>query len=393
MSSFTSSTSGSDTPETASETPVSSRYRNHAKAANAGKSSYLNAAKRFSKEEDLGIKEIRNSLNDITALVSGIKSDNQLQVESISSLIDTRIDTRFDHWLSMERDDSAMISKMNDTMTQTLGKLDARLAELKEAPNPAAQQASSIPHYEMMTEDAVLQRVNKAMEQWETRREEQERVERGSWVTDDAGKYLDLWSACAKQTKSRRLTAVVKLVQFLSKPRFGTETAMDNTAITAGVNEIIDSSLASFPQPGDEALNHAALDKPVKKSDIPSPGKSFMITDMGFKHALALMNGELHRIPLLGIKIHANNACWSWECVEKNGWLNFRNAVSGTYLGYVGNSLVGGMSLSFQKLCVVQEGDGKGYCLRIPVGEKLEKLEIEWTGVETKQMAWAFVEV
>ncbi|KAI9748670.1 MAG: hypothetical protein M1835_001738 [Candelina submexicana] len=61
---------------------------------------------------------------------------------------------------------------------------------------------------------------------------------------------------------------------------------------------------------------------------VPWPGSSFIIRSVESGHVITLLNGHV-RLTQPG-----GHGCVRWECVETEGWLGFRNTVSGKYLGY-----------------------------------------------------------
>lgn len=60
---------------------------------------------------------------------------------------------------------------------------------------------------------------------------------------------------------------------------------------------------------------------------IPWPGKTYRIQHYTSGHLLTLVEGRPK------IEITTSSGGWHWACVERDGWLGFRNAVSGTYMG------------------------------------------------------------
>ncbi|RYP41596.1 hypothetical protein DL767_000938 [Monosporascus sp. MG133] len=65
----------------------------------------------------------------------------------------------------------------------------------------------------------------------------------------------------------------------------------------------------------------------------PEPGGTYMIRDLDSGRAITLVAGRLSLERDAG-----TNGGWRWHCVERgNGWLGFREAVSGRYLGHDGS--------------------------------------------------------
>lgn len=65
-------------------------------------------------------------------------------------------------------------------------------------------------------------------------------------------------------------------------------------------------------------------------SSVPQPGKTYKIHNRDNEKHITLVEGEIRLLPRQSGQ--PEGGCY-WICVEKNGWLGFRNSVSGTYLG------------------------------------------------------------
>ncbi|KAH8666152.1 hypothetical protein BGZ61DRAFT_302500, partial [Ilyonectria robusta] len=62
---------------------------------------------------------------------------------------------------------------------------------------------------------------------------------------------------------------------------------------------------------------------------VPQAGDTFIIVDKAYGRAITVIEGR----PKL--ETSANRAgSWRWLCTEKDGFLGFRNTVSGRYLGH-----------------------------------------------------------
>ncbi len=64
-------------------------------------------------------------------------------------------------------------------------------------------------------------------------------------------------------------------------------------------------------------------------ASIPWPGSTFIICSVDDGQVITLLDGQ--------IKLTPPGSCrgsMHWECVEANGWLGFRNPVSGKFLGH-----------------------------------------------------------
>lgn len=66
-------------------------------------------------------------------------------------------------------------------------------------------------------------------------------------------------------------------------------------------------------------------------ASVPEPGRTYMIREAESDRAMALVDGELTLVRDPGTR-----GGWHWRCEEhpKKGWLGFRDAVGGKYLGH-----------------------------------------------------------
>lgn len=79
---------------------------------------------------------------------------------------------------------------------------------------------------------------------------------------------------------------------------------------------------------------HSGMDFDSISSAIPQSGKTYKIHHPNTGRVLSLVDGNVQ----LQVQDHLKApGGWSWTCVEKNGWLGFKNYVSGTFLGLAGN--------------------------------------------------------
>jgi hypothetical protein len=128
---------------------------------------------------------------------------------------------------------------------------------------------------------------------------------------------------------------------------------------------------------------------------VPWAGETFMIRDRIRGRVITLKDGNL--------RLEANasrTGGWHWVCVEKNGWLGFRNYVSGTYIGHDGKGnfyAKVGHHEGHEFFCARRHPDG-GYLLLMMHGMKFWKMDIGEDGnklVETENegTAWEFVKV
>ncbi|KAK4222427.1 hypothetical protein QBC38DRAFT_504031 [Podospora fimiseda] len=145
-------------------------------------------------------------------------------------------------------------------------------------------------------------------------------------------------------------------------------------------------------------------------NSIPRANKRFILTDQTSKYALALQNGNLIYVERAAMSTIIG-ACWLWDCVEKNGWLGFKNAVSGGHLG-VQDGVVKAHNRLHEKgswLYVRPELTGQGYLLLVVWSSKLFKIGMRGNYKEAKcgicpgpygsleeaylkSIAWGFIE-
>ncbi|KAI1808788.1 hypothetical protein F4811DRAFT_498881 [Daldinia bambusicola] len=61
----------------------------------------------------------------------------------------------------------------------------------------------------------------------------------------------------------------------------------------------------------------------------PFPGQTFAIRERTTGRYITLIEGNIRVLENVG-----DQGGWHWVCVEKGGWLGFRNPVSSTYIGH-----------------------------------------------------------
>lgn len=255
----------------------------------------------------------------------------------------------------------------------------AEVAELKE------HGLSGDPKTSGLDEDEILKRVTEAVEQWDAGRDELERMDWG------------FFRAAKVERNRERLAFVVKRALSLAGRTHDRQDAnypvLEKPARTAALKgfHIGNFNIASSSSQDWE-----------RRVQVPSPGKSFMITDRTCEHALSLQSGNLKLIGLANANNFGTAGCWVWECVENNGWLGFKNWASGTYLGHNGSQIMWAERKhhkGHEQFCVRQV-DG-GYVLLMESWGKLgkvaavdEKRDPKWKVVlEGKPVVWNFVKV
>lgn len=249
-----------------------------------------------------------------------------------------------------------------------------------------------------LSEDEILSRVTDALDGWDylhSRKEEKAATRRESASaespTDEKkGKFWPQWENLKKRENKRFEFAVRRAVAL----------ARDRGPVNSPVAD--DKTVVGPGSPG-ACAGRPVLPPSAKKGAIPCPGKTLILTDVKFEYALSLYDGELKFVELEAVGISGKGGCYLWHCVEDNGWLGFRNAASGTYMGHDGNTeLCAAVKYHhpYERFCLRQvEG---GYVLLILYGQKLTKIGLdgEWgkakLPVLTTQgdpMIWQFIEV
>ncbi|KAI0547795.1 hypothetical protein F4679DRAFT_586259 [Xylaria curta] len=91
------------------------------------------------------------------------------------------------------------------------------------------------------------------------------------------------------------------------------------------------TEMASEPLPSDlstSTINNTLI-------NVPEPGNTYKIVEVGSKNAITLVRGRLTVMPDAGTR-----GGWQWECEDEWGWMGFREAVSGKFLAYDGDKFV-----------------------------------------------------
>lgn len=117
---------------------------------------------------------------------------------------------------------------------------------------------------------------------------------------------------------------------------------------------------------------------------VPWAGEVFVISEESGDHTITVCNGTLR--VCRGLNQFGG---FFWECVENNGWLGFRNCISGKYMGRddAGNFVAdAGDHTQHEWICARRHPDG-GYVLLVRRGDDLLKMAIGDDGqglVETR---------
>lgn len=113
-----------------------------------------------------------------------------------------------------------------------------------------------------------------------------------------------------------------------------------NTAVTPP-ETIADNVLAD-----DDPLGDA-----ITSTSVPWPGSTFIIRSVLTGRVLTLLDGKVVLSP------PGNRGCIRWKCVESKGWLGFRSATSGRFLGHNKNGRL---------CCVAERQQGwENFCVRM----------------------------
>jgi len=146
---------------------------------------------------------------------------------------------------------------------------------------------------------------------------------------------------------------------------------------------------------------HSSIDDYFGKTidnAVPEPGGIFIIRKRGYGKIFTLEDGNLQ----LKSSISEVGGC-HWVCVEKDGWLGFRNCISGTYIGHDGRGKFYAKATrhkDYESFCVRKHPDGD-YLLLTRHWSKLWKMDIKRNGdglnelveTETGGTTWQFVKV
>ncbi|OTA98209.1 hypothetical protein M426DRAFT_70257 [Hypoxylon sp. CI-4A] len=140
---------------------------------------------------------------------------------------------------------------------------------------------------------------------------------------------------------------------------------------------------------------HSPTASTSRRETVPWPGHTFIIRDPDSGRQITLECGEL-----LLRSDRGNQGGYHWDCVEKDGWLGFRDPVHGMYMGHNNRgSFIAQVKhhKGYEFFCARRHPDG-GYLLLTQHWNELWKMTIGKDGrslVETtgKGTAWEFVDV
>lgn len=106
------------------------------------------------------------------------------------------------------------------------------------------------------------------------------------------------------------------------------------------------------------------------EASVPWPGSTYIVYSATTGEAIALRNGKVV------LTAPSSLDSFHWECVERGGWLGFRNPVSGKYLGFDEQGRLccrADKHNLWEKFCVRARPDG-GFILLMTWGCGAEKL-------------------
>lgn len=125
----------------------------------------------------------------------------------------------------------------------------------------------------------------------------------------------------------------------------------------------------------------------------PWPGNTFVIYNKETGLSITVVGGKLQVSPEFTLR-----GGYHWDCVEKNGWLGFRNCVSGRFIGHdsKGNFIANvSHHQGHEYFCARRHPEG-GYILLMRHGDNMVKMAIGNDGkslIETKNEGtrWEFI--
>ncbi|KAK3324245.1 hypothetical protein B0T19DRAFT_428141 [Cercophora scortea] len=135
-------------------------------------------------------------------------------------------------------------------------------------------------------------------------------------------------------------------------------------------------------------------DPTITYDAVPVPGDTFILVHQPDGRALTLLNGKLRLASLTAAA--RSGGSFHWACVEKKGWLGFRNAASGAYLGHDGRMGRDGRKgiratawrhEGWEYFCARRHAGGGGYVLLTTHWDTLLKVAVEGEGEGVRVVA------
>ncbi|KAF2664195.1 hypothetical protein BT63DRAFT_103099 [Microthyrium microscopicum] len=105
----------------------------------------------------------------------------------------------------------------------------------------------------------------------------------------------------------------------------------------------------------------------ISPSSVPWPGSSFIIRSASSGNVITLLDGQIV------LDRPGSRGSFHWACVETKGWIGFRNAVSGRFLGHDPSGKLhcsAQRQQGWENFCVRLRPDG-GYLLLMTHFERL----------------------
>ncbi|KAI1170115.1 hypothetical protein F4777DRAFT_138592 [Nemania sp. FL0916] len=137
------------------------------------------------------------------------------------------------------------------------------------------------------------------------------------------------------------------------------------TPVMMSTSELGDD--AGGPPPSYQSSLASAMNRP--DTSIPEPNNTYLIREAGSNRCITFVAGK---ITLEG-DAHARGG-WQWHCEEHpDGWLGFRDAVSGRYLGHDnrGNYIVHGKKLDLWESFIIRPREKGGFNMYVRWGHRL----------------------
>ncbi|RYP72108.1 hypothetical protein DL771_004439 [Monosporascus sp. 5C6A] len=146
----------------------------------------------------------------------------------------------------------------------------------------------------------------------------------------------------------------------------------------------------------DEAPRFSTSSTAAAAETVPWPGNTFVIRERATGRAITLVDGKLR----LKDWDYAGDRGTHWVCERKDGWLGFRNPVSGTYIGHDdrGNFCANAKHhKQWEYFCAMRHPKG-GYLLLTRSGDALWKVDVAKDGSKFYETAgegtvWEFLKL
>ncbi|KAI1735111.1 hypothetical protein F4680DRAFT_453202 [Xylaria scruposa] len=109
-------------------------------------------------------------------------------------------------------------------------------------------------------------------------------------------------------------------------------------------------------------------------TSVPEPGNTYKIVEVDSERTIALVRGRLTLVSDAGTR-----GGWQWDCEEHpDGWIGFRDAVSGRYLGHdnKGGYIAQAGKLDAWESFVLRPRAAGGYNLYMKFGHKLKLMGV-----------------